>query len=76
MYKPSFPDGKPDMFICGNDENAKKKVLEILKDFGWEGSIDLGGIEFSRHLESMCIIWVAYGAKTNSWNHAFKMLRM
>jgi predicted dinucleotide-binding enzyme len=75
MYKPNFPDGKPDMFICGNDDDAKKKVLEILNDFGWEGSIDMGGIEISRYLEPICILWVIYGFKTNSWNHAFKMLR-
>ena len=75
MYKPDFPDGKPDMFICGNDEGAKKKVLEILNDFGWDGRMDLGGIENSRYLEAMCIVWVIYGMKTNSWNHAFKMLR-
>lgn len=73
MYKPNFPDGLPDMFICGNDDNAKKKVLEILKDFGWP-SIDLGGIEISRYLESLAMVWITYGFKTNTWNHAFKLL--
>ncbi len=74
MYKPKFPDGPPDMFICGNDKDAKLKVLEILKDFGLPGT-DLGGIEMSRYIEPLCILWVAYGMKTNSWNHAFKMLK-
>jgi predicted dinucleotide-binding enzyme len=74
MYKPDFQGGPPDMLICGNNDASKKKVLEILKDFGWPGT-DLGGIEMSRYLEPLCIIWVAYGMKTNSWNHAFKMLR-
>ena len=26
MFRPSFPGGPPDMFICGNSEEAKKKV--------------------------------------------------
>ena len=26
MYKPQFKDGTPTMFICGNDEGAKKRV--------------------------------------------------
>src|SRR5262245_61617914 len=35
MFRPEFPGGPPDMFICGNDDGAKKKVTEILGDFGW-----------------------------------------
>jgi hypothetical protein len=74
MFRPQFPGGPPDMFICGNEEGAKKKVAAILEDFGW-GIVDLGGIEASRHLEAMCMVWVLHGARTSSWNHAFKLLR-
>jgi predicted dinucleotide-binding enzyme len=74
MFKPQFPEGPPDMFICGNSDDAKAKVAAILRDFGW-GVIDLGGIEASRHLEPMCLVWVLYGARSGSWNHAFKLLR-
>jgi hypothetical protein len=74
MFRPQFPDGPPDMFFCGNDEGARRKVAEILKDFGW-GTADLGGIESSRYLEPMCMAWVVYGSQAKSWNHAFKLLR-
>lgn len=74
MFRPSFPGGPPDMFICGNSDGAKKKVAGILEQFGW-GVIDLGGIQASRYLEAMCMVWVLYGARTNTWNHAFKLLR-
>ncbi len=74
MFKPDFPGGPPDMFYCGNDEAAKKTVDKILKDFGWE-TIDIGGIEGSRLLEPLCMLWVGYGARTGTWNHAFKLLR-
>ncbi|MFZ1452022.1 MAG: NAD(P)-binding domain-containing protein, partial [Ferruginibacter sp.] len=30
MYKPDFNGQKPTMFICGNDEDAKKSVTAIL----------------------------------------------
>jgi predicted dinucleotide-binding enzyme len=73
MINPQFPGGPPDMFICGNDTDAKKVVTQICREFGW-GVIDIGGIEGSRHLEPMCLVWVLHGALTNSWNHAFKML--
>jgi len=74
MINPDFPSGPPDMFICGNDDDAKKIVTQVCKHWGW-GVIDLGGIESSRYLEPMCMTWVLYGVKSGSWNHAFKMLR-
>jgi hypothetical protein len=74
MFKPDFPGGPPDMFIAGNDADAKKKVGAILEDFGW-GVIDAGGIEASRYLEGMCIVWVTAGITGGNWNQAFKMLR-
>jgi 8-hydroxy-5-deazaflavin:NADPH oxidoreductase len=74
MVNPQFPGGPPDMFICGNDAGAKSAVSGILTAFGWN-TIDIGGIEGSRLLEPLCILWVGYGMRTNSWNHAFKLLR-
>jgi predicted dinucleotide-binding enzyme len=74
MVNPKFPGGPPDMFIAGNDAGAKQTVTDLCKAFGWP-VMDIGGIEGARILEPLCILWVIYGAKTNSWNHAFKMLR-
>ena len=74
MFKPEFPGGPPDMFIAGNDDGAKKTVTELLGSFGWP-AIDVGGIEGSRLLEPLCILWVGIGVRTNSWGHAFKLLR-
>jgi predicted dinucleotide-binding enzyme len=74
MVNPRLPGGPPDMFICGDDDRAKSKVAEVCKDFGW-GVIDIGGIQGSRHLEPMCMVWVLYGVHAKTWTHAFKMLR-
>ena len=76
MFRPDFPGGPPDMFICGDDAGAKKKVAGILGEFGW-GIVDTGGIASSRYLEAMCLVWVMHAFSTNppSWNHAFKLLR-
>ncbi len=74
MVHPDLPGGPPDMFLCGNDHDAKQTVAEICRGLGWP-VIDIGGIEGSRLLEPICILWVLYGIRTNSWNHAFKLLR-
>ncbi len=74
MYQPSFPGGPPDMFIAGNDGEAKTKVSEILAAFGWQ-IVDLGGIEMSRYLEPLAMVWIMTYFRTRSGNHAFKLLR-
>lgn len=76
MFRPDFPGGPPDMFICGDDADAKAQVGDILQDFGWQ-VVDIGGIDGSRYLEAMCIVWVRYALSTDppTWDHAFKMLR-
>jgi len=74
MIHPEFPGGKPTMFICGNDEDAKKIVTnDILSKFGWE-TIDIGYIEGSRLLEPMALLWILHYFRTGSGDHAFKLL--
>ncbi len=74
MVHPDFPGGAPTMFFCGNDEEAKKAVAGILTSFGWEG-IDIGGIEASRLLEPLAMLWISYYFRTGTGDHAFKLLR-
>jgi predicted dinucleotide-binding enzyme len=75
MYKPNFPGGVPTMFICGNDDGAKKTVTEILTSFGWETE-DMGKAEAARVIEPLCILWCIPGFIRNQWTHAFKLLKM
>jgi hypothetical protein len=74
MFRPELPGGPPDMFIAGDDADAKRTVGAILDDFGW-GVVDIGGIEGSRYLEAMCMAWVLAGVHGGNWNQAFKLLR-
>ncbi|MDP4263285.1 MAG: NAD(P)-binding domain-containing protein [Bacteroidota bacterium] len=74
MYKPAFPGGKPTMFICGNDDTAKKIVTGILTAFGWETE-DMGRAEAARAIEPLCILWCIPGFIRNQWTHAFKLLK-
>lgn len=74
MYHPELAGGPPTMFFCGNDAEAKKQVAGFLTAFGHEPA-DIGGIEASRYLEAMTMVWVRYGVTTGGWRHGFKMLR-
>ena len=59
MVNPSLIPGDHDMFVCGNDAEAKARVDEILRQwFGWKHIIDLGDISNSRAVEMLLPIWV------------------
>jgi hypothetical protein len=74
MYKPDFDGQKPTMFICGNDDDAKKAVTGILDAFGWETQ-DMGKAEAARAIEPLCMLWCIPGILQNQWSHAFKLLK-
>lgn len=74
MVNPDLGGLKPSMFICGNDENAKRDVGKILDTFGFEVE-DLGAAEAARAIEPLCILWCIPGFLRNDWMHAFKVLR-
>jgi predicted dinucleotide-binding enzyme len=74
MVDPKVPGGPPDMLIAGDDAGAKKKVTAILKEFGWPGAIDVGGIDGSRWLEATVPLWVRVCTAVGDWNVAWKVL--
>jgi 8-hydroxy-5-deazaflavin:NADPH oxidoreductase len=75
MVNPDFAnDTKPTMFICGDNDDAKKKVYEILEKFGFEIE-DMGKAESARAIEPLCILWCIPGFAKNEWAHAFKLLK-
>lgn len=75
MINPDFRDNtKPTMFICGNNDDAKRKVYEILEKFGFEIE-DMGKAESARAIEPLCMLWCIPGFLRNEWTHAFKLLK-
>jgi 8-hydroxy-5-deazaflavin:NADPH oxidoreductase len=74
MVDPAFGDGTPTMFLCGNDDAARKSVAAILDQFGWEAA-DMGTAVAARAIEPLAMLWCIPGFRENVWNHAFKVLR-
>ena len=75
MVDPKFQEGVPPMLICGNDADAKKRADAILRELGWPGAMDVGGIEGARWLEAIVPLWVRAGQALNTFGHAFKAVR-
>lgn len=74
MVDPKLKGGPPTMFICGDDEAAKRMVRGILGQFGWDTE-DMGAAEAARAIEPLCMLWCIPGFRTGDWLHAFKVLR-
>jgi predicted dinucleotide-binding enzyme len=73
MVDPSFVE-KPTMFICGDDEAARRQVAGILAEFGWETQ-DAGSSAAAGAIEALAILWCIPGFRHNSWTHAFRLLQ-
>jgi predicted dinucleotide-binding enzyme len=74
MVNPVFDGGRPTMFICGNDAEAKRVVTRILDQFGWDAE-DMGAAIAARAIEPLCMLWCIPGFLHNHWMHAFKLLK-
>lgn len=74
MVNPQLPGGKPTMFYCGNDAEAKRIVARIIEQFGWEGA-DMGKATAARAIEPLCQLWCIPGFLENRWDQAFKLLK-
>ena len=59
MVNPSLLPGEHDIFISGNDDGAKARVGQFLKEsFGWKNVVDLGDLSAARGQEMYVIFWV------------------
>lgn len=68
--------GEHDMFICGNDKDAKARVAEILKGwFGWKNLIDLGDITNARATEGYLPLWVRLYGHLQTPNFSLRVVR-
>lgn len=62
-------------FYCGNDAEAKRMVSDLLKDFGWQDTMDLGDISMSRYTEMLGAFWPAVYGRLGHMNWGFKLVR-
>jgi 8-hydroxy-5-deazaflavin:NADPH oxidoreductase len=58
MVNPNMVQGEHDIFVGGNDPQAKAQVQKILNEFGWKNVIDIGDISTSRGTEMWLALWV------------------
>lgn len=60
MVEPARVPGEHNVFVCGDDADAKATVVELLGSLGWPADrvIDLGGLGGARATEAYVLFWV------------------
>lgn len=75
MADVTYPAGKAVMFVAGDDENAKPRVLALIGDLGFE-AVDAGPLKASRLLEPFGMLWIDLALKRGQGrDFAFGILR-
>jgi predicted dinucleotide-binding enzyme len=66
MVDPAIVGEDTDMFVAGNDEDAKAQVTELLRDFGWNRILDLGDVTAARGMEMYLPLWLRLWGATGT----------
>ena len=75
MVDPDKLSERTDVFVSGDDIEAKAVVISILRDwFGWKSVIDLGGIATSRGAEMFVVLWQSLRTWTSSHRFNIKVV--
>ena len=70
---PQFGNQRANLFICGNENDSKRILMEIGRVLGYE-PIDIGPLKASRYLEALTLFQIYLGDVLNNWEFTFKLL--
>lgn len=76
MLHPEGIPGDHNVFVCGNDEDARGKVSSLLQEFGWkeENIVDLGDITAARGTEMILPLWLRLFSKIGTVEFNFHIV--
>jgi len=68
--------GDHDVFVAGNDPEARDRVARFLRDeFGWRTVLDLGDLTAARGLEMMIMVWLKIWTALGTADFNYKIAR-
>lgn len=75
MADSTYPGGQIFMPVCGDDAEARAKVIALAALIGFDAA-DLGALSSARYLEPFAMTWIHWAAKLGyGRNFAFSVLR-
>jgi 8-hydroxy-5-deazaflavin:NADPH oxidoreductase len=74
MDNPQLP-GTPVMFVCGDDDDAKRDTAALVSELGFD-AVDAGDLAIARLLEPYALIWIHLALRRSfGTDWAFGLLR-
>lgn len=71
---PKIDGTNADGFVAGDDEDAKRKVLDLVRSIGFR-PIDVGPLAMARHLESLAFLNISLQSRHKwPWQAAWKLV--
>jgi predicted dinucleotide-binding enzyme len=76
MVDPGRVPGEHHVFVCGDHDDAKASVRELIESFGWpsDSIVDLGDISAARGTEMYLPLWLRLWGATGTANLNVKVL--
>lgn len=72
----SYAGGDHHLFVCGNDNESKARVIELAKNwYGWRNVIDLGDISTARGTEMLLPLWLRLWNVLGTTDFNFKVAK-
>ena len=75
MVDPGRVPGKHDVFLCGDDAEARAGVAGMLEEFGWSDPIDLGPLSAARGTEALMPFWIRMWGALGSADFNYRIVR-
>jgi len=77
MVDPGRVPGEHDVFVAGDDAEAKAQVRELLESFGWPAAriVDLGEIVAARGTEMYLLFWLRLRGVVQSGDFNIRLVR-
>jgi predicted dinucleotide-binding enzyme len=75
MADPAFAEGKPSMFYCGDDAEAKAQCAKLVAEAGFD-ALDAGPLRQARQLEPLAMLWITLAIQQGYGREmAFRLMR-
>ena len=75
MVDPTALPRSHSVFLASNDQDAKARVGELLRSFGWHDIIDLGDLSACRAMEQLIPLWMRLEATLGAPNFNLAVVR-
>lgn len=75
MVDPSRVPGEHDAFYCGDHQDAKAVVADILRSFGWKNPVDLGPLSSARATEGLLPFWQSLSDALGTDDFNYRIVR-